>query len=205
MCLIVYLASCVVPQAALGDCAHEIIDEAYKGSITRHYSQGCYNAAIRIEPVDGSSYSDLDAIITDAKRADALRVATSAAKAESVNIRHERHARPLQTTMPRPATSPAADEPKHRVLSLSPLTLLAGGGRIRPGEVVRRPAASPPTKGGVTLLDAPSATPVLERLAPAHAGDIPLAVIALGVLMALLALAGLTGAIVRRRARRHPA
>ena len=63
-----YLASCAVPQVALADCAHEIIDQAYKGSVTRHYSQACYSAAIRIEPVDGSSYSDIDAIIKDAKQ-----------------------------------------------------------------------------------------------------------------------------------------
>ncbi len=62
-----------VPSAAFADCGHEIIDQAYKGKITKHYSQACYNTAIRIEPVDGSSYSDIDSIIRDAKRADALR------------------------------------------------------------------------------------------------------------------------------------
>ena len=54
----------------------------------------------------------------------------------------------------------------------------------------------------VTLLGAPSATPVLDRLAPAHAGDLPVAVIVLGVLAGLLVLAGVAGAVLRRRASR---
>ena len=54
----------------------------------------------------------------------------------------------------------------------------------------------------MTLLGAPSATPVLDRLAPAHAGDLPVAVIVLGVLAILLVLAGVAGAILRRRANR---
>ena len=64
---LVRLAICAmalaVPSAALADCGHEIIDQAYKGKITKHFSQACYNQAIRIEPVDGSSYSDIDSII----------------------------------------------------------------------------------------------------------------------------------------------
>ena len=67
-----------VPSAAFADCGHDIIDQAYKGKITKHYSQACYNTAIRIEPVDGSSYSDIDSIIRDAKRADALRARDAA-------------------------------------------------------------------------------------------------------------------------------
>jgi hypothetical protein len=51
----------------------------------------------------------------------------------------------------------------------------------------------------VTELGAPSATPVLDHLAPAHAGDLPVAVIVLGVLAALLVLAGIAGALLRRR------
>jgi hypothetical protein len=43
---------------------------------------------------------------------------------------------------------------------------------------------------------------VLDRLAPAHAGDVPVAVIVLGVLAALLVLAGIAGAILRRRSAR---
>jgi hypothetical protein len=43
---------------------------------------------------------------------------------------------------------------------------------------------------------------VLDRLAPAHADDVPVPVIVLGVLAVLLVLAGLAGAIVRRRAGR---
>jgi hypothetical protein len=203
--LIAYLASCALPPVAFGDCAHEIIDQAYKGSITRHYSQDCYTAAIRIEPVDGSSYSDIDAIIKDAKRADALRIAISAARTGGANTGHVQHTRPPQTAMPGAAASPAARTTNHREPPPSPRTMLAEGSRDRPAAAVRHPAASPPAKVGVTPLDAPSATPVLQRLAPAHAGDVPLAVIVLGVLATLLVLAGLAGAIARRRARRHGA
>ena len=76
----VVVAALAVPTTAFADCAHDIIDQAYKGQITKHYSQACYNAAIRIEPVDGSSYSDIDSIIRAAKRADALRDARCAGR-----------------------------------------------------------------------------------------------------------------------------
>ncbi len=73
-----------MPTTAFADCAHDIIDQAYKGQITKHYSQACYNAAIRIEPVDGSSYSDIDSIIRAAKRNDALRVRDAAVVSQPV-------------------------------------------------------------------------------------------------------------------------
>ena len=78
-----------VPSAAFADCGHEIIDQAYKGKITKHYSQACYNTAIRIEPVDGSSYSDIDSIIRDAKRADALLAQGRGGRVDAVRSSHE--------------------------------------------------------------------------------------------------------------------
>ena len=198
-----YLASCAVPQVALADCAHEIIDQAYKGSVTRHYSQACYTAAIRIEPVDGSSYSDIDAIIKDAKRADALRVTASAAGPGAPSARRRRDTRPPEVSTSRPATPPATLAATQRAPSHSPPATLAVGGRNHPAAADSLPASSPPAKASATLLAAPTATPVLEHLAPAHAGDVPVAVIVLGVLATLLVLAGLAGAIARRRNRRR--
>ena len=152
-----------MPQIALADCAHEIVAQAYTGSVTRHYSQGCYAAAIRIEPVDGSSYSDLDAIIKDAKRADALRVAVAATDARRASTRNEQHAPPPGTTRSRSRRS------THRAPPPSPPTMLAAGGRNRPAAAERLSASPPPTQVSETLLGAPPGTPLLGHLAPAHA------------------------------------
>jgi hypothetical protein len=194
---LVRLAICamalVVPSAALADCSHEIIDQAYKGKITKHYSQACYNQAIKIEPVDGSSYSDIDSIIRDAKRADALRdrdssvvsTPTGNGNAPRTQSGNSRASTPAPTTVKAPGTAEV------------------GGGRT-PAKatslVVKRPTKT--TAADKTLLGAPSATPVLDHLAPAHAGDLPVAVIVLGALAGLLVLAGIAGAILRRRATR---
>jgi hypothetical protein len=89
-----------------------------------------------------------------------------------------------------------------------PGTALVGGGRDYAGNVSTSTSTgttgsgTTADTGKVTLLGAPSATPVLDRLAPAHAGDLPVAVIVLGVLAILLVLAGVAGAVLRRRANR---
>ena len=182
-----------VPSAAFADCSHEIIDQAYKGKITQHYSQACYNAAIRIEPVDGSSYSDIDSIIKDAKRADALRVrdasvvstpsgSSDAPRTQSGNHRSDQCAERRRRGAARHAQRSAAAVPT-RSLQRSPRATTT---------------STPPT----TELGAPSATPVLDHLAPAHAGDLPVAVIVLGVLASMLVLAGIGGAVLRRRSTR---
>jgi hypothetical protein len=182
-----------VPSAALADCSHEIIDQAYKGKITKHYTQACYNQAIKIEPVDGSSYSDIDSIIRDAKRADALR--DSAASVVSTPTGTGNASRTQSGHRSSPATTTSIK---------SPGTAAVGGGRT-PAKgtslVVTRPKTTT-TAADRTLLGAPSATPVLDHLAPAHAGDLPVAVIVLGALASLLVLAGIAGAILRRRATR---
>jgi hypothetical protein len=192
--LVVVLAALAVPTSAFADCSHDIIDQAYKGRITKHYTQACYNAAIRIEPVDGSSYSDIDSIIRRAKSADALRdrdasVVSQPATSGNTPRTPQAHQQTTKTTTAKP-------EP--------PGTALVGGGRDYAGNVSAGNASSgtKTTPGNVTLLGAPSATPVLDRLAPAHAGDLPVAVIVLGVLAGLLVLAGIAGAILRRRASR---
>jgi hypothetical protein len=192
---LVRLAICVmalaVPSAALADCSHEIIDQAYKGKITKHYSQACYNQAIKIEPVDGSSYSDIDSIIRDAKRADALRADASVVStptgtdnAARTQSGHRSSSSPATTVKP-------------------PGTAAVGGGRT-PAKATSLVVTQPKTTTAAdrTLLGAPSATPVLDHLAPAHAGDLPVAVIVLGALASLLVLAGIAGAILRRRATR---
>jgi hypothetical protein len=180
-----------VPSAAFADCSHEIIDQAYKGKITQHYSQACYNAAIRIEPVDGSSYSDIDSIIKDAKRADALRVrdasVVSTPSGSSDSPRTQSGNRRSTSAL----TSPVAP----------PGSATVGGGRThaKPAALSQSHTTStPPT----TELGAPSATPVLDHLAPAHAGDLPVAVIVLGVLASMLVVAGIGGAVLRRRSTR---
>jgi hypothetical protein len=193
--LVVVVAALAVPTTAFADCAHDIIDQAYKGQITKHYSQACYNAAIRIEPVDGSSYSDIDSIIRAAKRNDALRVRDAAVASQPV------------TSKDTPRTPQAHQQPTTAVTAAPPPgTALVGGGRDYAGNVsTSSGGTSSGTKadtGTVTLLGAPSATPVLDRLAPAHAGDLPVAVIVLGVLAILLVLAGVAGAVLRRRANR---
>jgi hypothetical protein len=192
--LVVALAALAVPASAFADCAHDIIDQAYKGRITKHYTQACYNAAIRIEPVDGSSYSDIDSIIRRAKSADALRdrdasVVSQPATSGNTPRIPQAHQQTTKTTIAKPPP---------------PGTALVGGGRDYAGNVTPGAANSgtKTTPGNVTLLGAPSATPVLDRLAPAHAGDLPVAVIVLGVLAGLLVLAGIAGAILRRRASR---
>ncbi len=195
--LVVVVAALAVPTTAFADCAHDIIDQAYKGRITKHYSQACYNAAIRIEPVDGSSYSDIDSIIRAAKRNDALRVRDAAVASQPVTSKdtpRTPQAHQQQTTAP--ATKPPP-----------PGTATVGGGRDYSGNVSTSSggtsgSGTTPDSGNVTLLGAPAATPVLDRLAPAHAGDLPVAVIVLGVLAILLVLAGVAGAILRRRANR---
>jgi hypothetical protein len=182
-----------VPSAAFADCSHEIIDQAYKGKITKHYTQACYNAAIRIEPVDGSSYSDIDSIIKDAKRADALRVrdasvvSTPSGSSDSPRTQSGNHRRTSALT-----TTP---------LSPPPGTATVGGGRThaKPAALSQSQTTTTPE---TTELGAPSATPVLDHLAPAHAGDLPVAVIVLGVLASLLVLAGIAGAVLRRRSTR---
>jgi hypothetical protein len=178
-----------VPSAAFADCSHEIIDQAYKGKITKHYTQACYNAAIRIEPVDGSSYSDIDSIIKDAKRADALRARdTSVVSTPSGSSDSPR----TQSGNPHRAGAPVV---------ASPGSATVGGGRThaKPAALSQSHTTStPPT----TELGAPSATPVLDRLAPAHAGDLPVAVIVLGVLASMLVVAGIGGAVLRRRSTR---
>ena len=184
-----------VPSAALADCSHEIIDQAYKGKITKHYSQACYNAAIRIEPVDGSSYSDIDSIIRDAKRRDALAARDSAAVSTPSD----------SSTAPRTQAGNSRSGAKtssRPVTATPPGTAEVGGGRTyaKPsGLSATQPATTTPE---TTLLGAPSATPVLDHLAPAHAGDLPVAVIVLGVLASLLVAAGVAGAILRRRSTR---
>jgi hypothetical protein len=189
-----------VPSAAFADCGHEIIDQAYKGKITKHYSQACYNTAIRIEPVDGSSYSDIDSIIRDAKRADALRTRDAAAvstPSESSNGPRTQSGNHSTST---PSTTPASSTP---VTSTVPATANVGGGRIHPAKAAALSGSQTTSTPKVTTeLGAPSATPVLDRLAPAHAGDLPVAVIVLGVLASLLVLAGIAGAVLRRRSTR---
>jgi hypothetical protein len=189
--LAICVAALAVPSAAFADCSHEIIDQAYKGKITKHYSQACYSAAIRIEPVDGSSYSDIDSIIRDAKRADALRdrdaavVSTPTGNGNAPRTQSG-NSRASTATSSSPAVTP-------------PGTADVGGGRT-PAQPSALASTQP--KPETTELGAPSATPVLDRLAPAHAGDLPVAVIVLGVLAGLLVLAGIAGAILRRRATR---
>ncbi len=198
---LVRLAICAmalaVPSAAFADCSHEIIDQAYKGKITKHYSQACYSAAIKIEPVDGSSYSDIDSIIRDAKRADALRAQQDAAAVSTPG--GSSPAPRTQSGTPRSSTvADASDRPR-------PATAAVGGGRThaKPAALaVTQTAPTATTAVQTTELGAPSATPVLDHLAPAHAGDLPLAVIVLGVLAGLLVLAGIAGAVLRRRATR---
>jgi hypothetical protein len=193
--LLVCVAALAVPSAAFADCAHEIIDQAYHGKITRTYSQACYNAAIKIEPVDGSSYSDIDSIIKDAKRAAALAAQDS--KVISVpTTTNESPRNQYAHSVTTPTTVASTTTP-------AKATGLALGGRVDP------PSSSgtsgtpgKPSAPSATLLGAPSATPVLDRLAPAHAGDVPVAVIVLGVLAVLLVLAGVAGAVLRRRASR---
>jgi hypothetical protein len=186
--LAICVAALAVPSAAFADCSHEIIDQAYKGKITKHYSQACYSAAIRIEPVDGSSYSDIDSIIRDAKRADALRDRDAAVVSTPTG---NGNAPRTQSGNSRASTSAPAVTP--------PGTADVGGGRTpaQPSALVSTQPKPEPTE-----LGAPSATPVLDRLAPAHAGDLPVAVIVLGVLAGLLVLAGTAGAILRRRGTR---
>jgi hypothetical protein len=198
------LAICVialaVPSAAFADCGHEIIDQAYKGKITKHYSQACYNTAIRIEPVDGSSYSDIDSIIRDAKRADALRtrdasvVSTPSNSSDAPRTQLGNHSG--TTAVVKPVKVPVA--------STVPETATVGGGRThaKPAALSGTHTATTTTAAETTQLGAPSATPVLDRLAPAHAGDLPVAVIVLGVLASLLVLAGVAGAVLRRRSAR---
>jgi hypothetical protein len=195
--LLVCVAALAIPSAAFADCAHEIIDQAYQGKITKTYSQACYNAAIKIEPVDGSSYSDIDSIIKNAKRAAALAaqdskvvsVPTTTSEAPRNQYAHSA-TRPTTATT---ATTTTAATPAG----------LALGGRVDPPSssgTTGKPAT--PSAPSATLLGAPSATPVLDRLAPAHAGDVPVAVIVLGVLASLLVLAGVAGAVLRRRSAR---
>jgi hypothetical protein len=193
----VVVAALAVPTTAFADCAHDIIDQAYKGRITKHYTQACYNAAIRIEPVDGSSYSDIDSIIRAAKRNDALRTRDASVASQPVTSKDT----PRTPQAHQQTTTTAATKPP------PPGTALVGGGRDYSGNVSASSgdtggSAAQPTSTKVTLLGAPSATPVLDRLAPAHAGDLPVAVIVLGVLAILLVLAGVAGAILRRRANR---
>jgi hypothetical protein len=190
--LLVCVAALAVPSSALADCSHDIIDQAYKGSITKHYSQACYNAAIRIEPVDGSSYSDIDSIIKSAKRADALRDEASPAALTSSN--KPRSPQAHAQTGPAITSKPESPSP----------SALVGGGRDQTSNTGTNTTKNTGTTStpDVTLLGAPSATPVLDHLAPAHAGDVPIAVVVLGVLALLLVLAGIAGVLVRRRASR---
>jgi hypothetical protein len=193
---LVCVAALAVPSAAFADCAHEIIDQAYHGKITKTYSQACYNAAIKIEPVDGSSYSDIDSIIKNAKRAAALSAQDSKVVSVPTTTNESprnQYAHSTPTTVATAVTTTTAAK----------ATGLALGGRVDPPSSSGTSGApAKPSAPSATLLGAPSATPVLDRLAPAHAGDVPVAVIVLGVLAALLVLAGVAGAIVRRRASR---
>jgi hypothetical protein len=185
-----------VPSAAFADCGHDIIDQAYKGKITKHYSQACYNTAIRIEPVDGSSYSDIDSIIRDAKRADALRARDAAVVSTPVGNSDT----PRTQSGNHSGSGGANSTP---VVSTARDTGTVGGGRTHtaaPAALANTQTTS--TSPETTELGAPSATPVLDHLAPAHAGDLPVAVIVLGVLAGLLVLAGIAGAILRRRSTR---
>jgi cobalamin biosynthesis Mg chelatase CobN len=172
-----------VPSAAFADCSHEIIDQAYKGKITQHYSQACYNAAIRIEPVDGSSYSDIDSIIKDAKRADALRVRDAS----------------VVSTPSGSSDSPRTQSGNHRSTSaLTSPVAPPGSATVGGGRTHAKPAAlsqsHTTSTSPTTELGAPSAT--------AHAGDLPVAVIVLGVLASMLVVAGIGGAVLRRRSTR---
>jgi cobalamin biosynthesis Mg chelatase CobN len=200
--LLVCAAALGVPSAAFADCAHDIIDQAYKGKVTGTFSQACYNAAIKIEPVDGSSYSDLDSIIKDAKHVAALKAQDS--KVVSTPTSTNETAR-TQLNQQSTTTAPAA------TTTATTQTTAVGGGRVPPATTSTtsttpvKPASTArttPVAPAATLLGAPSATPVLDRLAPAHADDVPVPVIVLGVLAVLLVLAGVAGAIVRRRAGR---
>jgi hypothetical protein len=195
--LAIFAIALAVPSAAFADCGHEIIDQAYKGKITKHYSQACYNTAIRIEPVDGSSYSDIDSIIRDAKRADALRtrdasvVSTPSASSDAPRTQLGNH-------------SGSTAVVKVPVTSTAPDTASVGGGRThaKPAALSGTHTTKTTQAAETTKLGAPSATPVLDRLAPAHAGDLPVAVIVLGLLAGLLVLAGVVGAVLRRRSAR---
>ena len=111
--LVVVVAALAVPTTAFADCAHDIIDQAYKGQITKHYSQACYNAAIRIEPVDGSSYSDIDSIIRAAKRNDALRARDAAVVSHAGDEQeHTSHAPGAPAAHNRRSEAPAARTPR---------------------------------------------------------------------------------------------
>jgi hypothetical protein len=201
--LLVCVAALAVPSAAFADCAHDIIDQAFsKGKITGTYSQACYNSAIKIEPVDGSSYSDIDSIIKEAKHIAALKALDSKVTSTPTSTNES-----VRTQLNQQATTTAA--PPKTTVTTTPVapTTVAGGGRVSATTTTQpvKPvptAATTPVAPSATLLGAPSATPVLDRLAPAHADDVPVPVIVLGVLAVLLVLAGLAGAIVRRRAGR---
>jgi hypothetical protein len=189
--LAIGVVALAIPSAAFADCSHEIIDQAYKGKITKHYSQACYNAAIRIEPVDGSSYSDIDSIIKDAKRADALRARDASVVSTPSG----------SGDTPRTQSGNKRNPNAVATAVSSPGTAAVGGGRThaKPAALSQSQTTSTPA---TTDLGAPSATPVLDHLAPAHAGDLPVAVIVLGVLAGLLVLAGIAGAVLRRRSAR---
>jgi hypothetical protein len=202
--LLVCAAALMVPSAALADCAHDIIDQAYKGKITGTYSQACYNAAIKIEPVDGSSYSDLDSVIKSAKHVAALAAESKATSTPTTTTETPR----TQVAKTRATTTAP---PVSTVVTTKAETAIVGGGRVAPAThtgsatTPSKPTATvstTPAAPEATLLGAPSATPVLDRLAPAHADQVPVAVIVLGVLAALLVLAGVAGAVLRRRAGR---
>jgi hypothetical protein len=194
--LLVCVAALAVPSAAFADCAHDIIDQAYQGKITKTYSQACYNAAIKIEPVDGSSYSDIDSIIKNAKRAAALAAQDS--KVVSVPTTTSEAPR---NQYAHSATTPATVSTA-KTTGAKPAGLALGGRVDPPSSSGTTGTPTEPSAPSATLLGAPSATPVLDRLAPAHAGDVPVAVIVLGVLASLLVLAGIAGAVLRRRSAR---
>ncbi len=124
---LVCVAALAIPSAAFADCAHEIIDQAYQGKITKTYSQACYNAAIKIEPVDGSSYSDIDSIIKDAKHAAAL----AAQDSKVVSVPTTTNESP-RNQYAHPATTTTRHRDHHRRRRARSRAGSALGGRVDP-------------------------------------------------------------------------
>jgi cobalamin biosynthesis Mg chelatase CobN len=212
----------LAPQAALAkSCADQIIEQAYQGRITGHFSQACYRAAIAKEGPDTQTYTDVDSTIRAAMTRDKLLASAAVAQTTTsalsstqsrtpAAVTAKTHAHTHSTPASPPASPPPASPPpaKHHPAKQQhpPAKHHASTQQTQTAVPVSASSSgSGSGDGGSGQAHASGPIPgLMQSVAPSTATGMPVAVIVLGALSLLLVLAGLAGLVIRRRLDRRP-
>jgi cobalamin biosynthesis Mg chelatase CobN len=162
--------------------ADQIVNQAYKGSVSAHHTQACYRRALGSLDKDTSGYTDVPQVIQAAMLRDAR-----------ADARKARGAKPSATRSTPTGTWSTAPRTGTR----------SGGGAAsstgRHARKQRHRTTSTSTAGGVDTGTTTELHRLLQRAPRGGDSGVPLPVIVLGVLAAALVLGGLAGLVIRRR------